>query len=210
MLAEAKKCYEPRWIAKMTSNFYATPMPFRRIILWILAGLFSVSAVALVGFLVRNRTEPFSGDGTLEDGGFWSYPRYRVAFPKLDLTAGTNHLLTFRGMPTANLFFDLRVDGLPKDRTKMDNFDLLKASGTRLRVDIRTAEGKPFAEGNDVLTNWVVNQSIMYWSVWHTNLPRLEFDGRTTYAIRIELLNAPPEAAPLTVIPMFWGGGWER
>lgn len=184
-------------------------MPFRRTVLWILTGLILLTAAVLIGLLVINRSAPFSGDGTFEDWGFWSYPRYRVVFPKIDLTAGTNHVLTFRGMPRTKLFFDLRLDGLPKDQTKMDNFELLRETGARLRVDIRTAEGKAFGEANDLLTNWVVTKGITYWQVWHTNLWKLEFDGRTTYSIRIELLHAPREVAPLTVIPKFRGGGLE-
>ena len=63
--------------------------------------MIAVAAIVLsVAWLVLPyRVSRYRGDGAITDGGFWSYPRYRIRLPQAELTANRTRLYKLKGLP---------------------------------------------------------------------------------------------------------------
>ena len=77
--------------------------------------MIAVAAIVLsVAWLVLPyNVSRYRGDGVITDGGFWSYPRYRIRLPQVELTAAQTRLYKLKGLPPVPLTLKLEVIDRP-------------------------------------------------------------------------------------------------
>src|SRR3954463_11071676 len=106
----------------------------------------AVAVVTLAWLALPYRASCYRGDGAITDGGFWSYPRYRIRLPPIYLKADRVHLYRLRGTPPVPLTLMLEVAG-PRPLEEKD-LDALSSVGTEVSVTITDDHGKAVASAS--------------------------------------------------------------
>lgn len=193
-------------------------VPFLRVRFLLKATLQSVVLVVAViafglGLLwlrdIRSANVGSFGDGSLTDSGFFSYPRYRVSFPVLQIVSGSSHVLTVSNLPPVRLTLGLELLATNEDQIPQTPFAQTEWNGTTLRVSVERLGVGTLSEAHVPIRDWVLAQSELRQMLWHANLRDLRFAQKPIYHVTIELLNAPQDLPPLVVRPILEGGGNE-
>jgi hypothetical protein len=175
--------------------------------LWVLLGILLIAGST--AFFRSRMTPGFSGDGVLTDSGFLSYPRYRIAFDTVFLTARTNRVLSAKGMPSGTMTVGFELVGNATNSTSQARLEQLRQQGAELSVRIDTDKGELVAQADAPLKEWQLAQSSSRDLLWHAKLRDLHFDRASAYRIVIELSKTERGTDPLLVRPIIEGGGNE-
>lgn len=170
----------------------------------------TITSAFLAGMcLVLGCSKQFSGDGVVTDSGFWSYPRYAIAFGSLDATNRAHRTYQFTGAPAAKMTFGFVVVG---DRGGEDAANALRGSeGSRMTFHIRIAKagGAEVASVEASLKDWQVSQSPEQVMLWHEKLRDVNFDRKWTYKIFMDVSRTGDATTPFLLRPVLKGGGNE-
>lgn len=163
----------------------------------------------------------FSGDGSLTDWGMFSYPRYRIEFPPLQLSKPGQYRFRARGLPNVLLTFGLRVSPPfgPSDFRIINGKSVpppghmnwekgLRGIGTVVGVQISDSTGNSLCRWSAPLADWKMASSVTYVVWWHGACRDLRFDPMKTYDIVITVKESE-SVPPVTVTPVLEGGGNE-
>ncbi len=170
----------------------------------------AIKSGLLVGaLLVFGCRKQFSGDGVVVDSGFWSYPRYSIAFDPLDPTNGADRTYKFTGTPGAKMTFGFVV---VSDSGRADAKTLFRSSETdwmSLDVKITKEGGATVASTKAALKDWQFSESPQRIMLWHDKLRDVNFDRRSVYRINIDVSGVAAATNALRLRPVLEGGGNE-
>ncbi|WP_406696712.1 hypothetical protein V5E97_37570 [Singulisphaera sp. Ch08] len=164
-------------------------------------------AVLFLGWLALPYTvSRYQGDGTITDRGFWSYPRYRIRLPQMELAAGRPHVYRLRGLPPESLYLTFEVVG--RRLVDDEDFDAMRTGKTWMAVTIADDRGRRVCSASGALKEWVLTQSYQHASYWHDGCVRPELNERTAYTMTVTVggESATPQ---LVIVPTLEGGGME-
>lgn len=164
------------------------------------AALVLISAVAIMFWFYNIRE--FSGDGTIEDTGFWSYYRYHIRFPPISLHQPGEYTFSCRGLPPDPLTFKLRTVGA-------GDSEQLRSLTTVVRAEWLDEEGRRVCEAVGPLQNWVLASCLAYGEYWQKSSSDVTFRRRRAYKLRLIVTDIDADSPPLSVEPMLEGGGNE-
>ena len=167
------------------------------------AALALISAVAIMFWFYS--THEFSGDGTIEDTGFWSYYRYHIRFPPISLNQPGEYTFSCRGLPPDPLVLKLRVEGTGE-------YDQLRSLTTSVRVELFDETGKPVGKAVGPLHDWIVTGNPaagLAWSYWHEDFRDITVRRRRPYRLKLIVTDIDVNSPHLSVEPMLEGGGNE-
>jgi hypothetical protein len=172
----------------------------------IVVGVLVLGVVATALWLWPYSVREFRGDGQITDTGFWSYPRYQVRFPPVELSQAGQHTFTCRGLPPAPLTLLLATAG--KDEAA---YDSLSRIGTVVTVRIDDDTGQTVYSASGPLKAWV-----LMWGYpgnaggyWHENCRDMRLRRGRTYQLGVGVTAVDPAAPAVVVQPTLEGGGNE-
>jgi hypothetical protein len=173
-------------------------------------GAWMVIAVAIVGGLfllipsmVFWRVKEFKGDGTITDNGLFSYPRFEVRFPVVQLQGSEEYSFVFQGMPSERLYFGLRV------LNKISE-DELNASDMKIMVRFVEGTDSVVCEAEGTVKKWkkeIANGERI--TLWHMGCRDIHFYRKKTYKLLLSVKTFTGEARQIIAEPTLWGGGFE-
>ncbi len=168
-------------------------------------------AVYLRGTLYYD-SSTFVGDGSLSDGGFWSYPRYRIEFPAISLSDSNVTQFRFRGPPTTRTTFKFVMTSA-EGWTGFELSDQL-SSDVRLRnisVDVALvdSEGLTIMQCNGTLHQWMLESSGVEGAFWHVSGRNVPLNKRESYTLTVRTTASAGNTLRLTARPLLYGGGQE-
>src|SRR5262249_19287035 len=114
----------------------------------------AITVLSLAWLAFPYRPSRYRGDGTITDRGLWSFPRYRVKIPPMELPAERGRRYRLQGTPPVPLTLKLEVVG-PRALDEND-FETLASMGTRVAVTIADDLGKEVASASGPLRDWVL------------------------------------------------------
>lgn len=164
------------------------------------ATLALISAVIVMFWFYHTRE--FSGDGTIEDTGFWSYPRYHIRFPPISLNEPGEHTFSCRGLPPYPLTFKLMIVGKGQR-------EQLLAVKTTVHLEWSDGAGQTICQAVGPLHDWVVCSSVVEDYYWHKNSRDITVRRGRQYRLRMIVKDVDADSPPLSVEPMLVGGGNE-
>jgi hypothetical protein len=179
-------------------------------------------------------TRELQGDATIEDTGFWSYPRFHVRFPAVSLSEPGEHVFTVRGLPPVPLSFILNLADLQEKENEARDFlrshpnskfavhqnqnpEQSEAIYEKFRkVDTVveftwSCDGEIIVTAIDPLKSWKLEWTPAYQSggYWHPKGLEVSFGRRNAYQLKLKVRNVDVHAPPLLVAPTLRGGGNE-
>ena len=174
--------------------------------IWIAVG--AIGLLLLVGaWVIRYRPELLSGDGTMTESGYWSYPRYTVAFPSVEIANDARAFFHVKGLPRDPMTFML--NSVPPANAKpIAAVDLVEEKDWTLTVRIRDDEEQEIYGVSARLSEWHTAQSVGDSYSWHTSLRDMNFSTRRDYTIEIRV-SGPLDSSGLFLEPQLTGGGNE-
>jgi hypothetical protein len=148
----------------------------------------------------------YRGDGAITDRGFWSYPRYRIQLPQVELTANRTRLFKLTGLPPVPLTLELEVI----DRRLVDpkDYDLLRRMSTTVSVKIADVHGRTVCSASGPLKDWVLTQGFQSAGYWHPNCREVRFHEDMSYTMTVAV-GGESSDSPLVIVPTMQGGGNE-
>jgi hypothetical protein len=149
-------------------------------------------------------TKSFHGDGTLEDTGFFSYPRYHARFAKIPLGQVGDYSFTCQGLPPVPLRLTLNLDG-------NGDYDTLTKLDTVVSCSVLDEEGKTVASAAGPLRDWTLawvpaNATGYY---YRRDLREFELNSRRTYQLNVAVRDVDKKSPAIHVVPTLQGGGKE-
>jgi hypothetical protein len=166
----------------------------------------AAAVVVLAWLALPYGASRYRGDGAITDRGFWSYPRYRISLPPMDLKADRPHLYKLRGTPPVPLTLVLEVVG-PRPLEEKD-LDALSSVGTRVSVTITDDHGKAVVSASGPLNEWVLTRGNQYAAFWHRDWVARRLRQGTTYTLTVSA-GGGSATPPLEIAPTLEGGGNE-
>ncbi len=153
------------------------------------------------------KVSEYRGDGAIMDRGFWSYPRFRIRLPEVELTANRTRLYKLKGLPPVPLVLELEV----VDRRLIDpkDFDMLREMSTAVSVRIADIQGRTVCSASGPLKDWVMTKRPQYAGYWHPNCRDVRFREGMSYTMTLTTGKEGSESDPLVIVPMLEGGGNE-
>ena len=149
-------------------------------------------------------TREFRGDAKIEDTGFWTYPRYHVAFGRMSLTEPGKQVFRCSGLPPKPLTFQLQIDG-------KGNYVDLSSLDTIVDIRLRTSDGEIVGEASGPLHEWVLAWTPAFDSgaFWHPRLRDIRVQRNQEYTLTVIVKDVDSNSPPLEVQPTLTGGGNE-
>jgi hypothetical protein len=195
---------------------------------------FACLMVALVAiFLWPYDIRELEGDATIDDTGFWSYPRYHVRFPAVSLSEPGEHVFTVSGLPSVQLTFILNLADLQNKEEESREF-LRTHPNEKFEIHHETpdqwrtiherfqkidtiveftwsSKGEIMVAGAGPLKSWKLSWVPAYDSggYWHSKGRELNFRRNKVYQLKLKVTNVDVHAPPLLVVPTLEGGGFE-
>ena len=175
-----------------------------------------VAAVLLVLFatiwIFSYHTSEFKGGLSIQDSGFFSYPRYHAQLGQFPLWEPGEHQFTVRGLPPGPEYLQLYVE----DATHADRAELTSLS-TSVEVSIVDSAGKEICAGNGRLSDaetreretWVLSSSASSALFWHESCREFPISTSKTYTIKIKLSEVHAHSPHRTLLAVLAGGGQE-
>ncbi|MGE0536593.1 MAG: hypothetical protein AB7O68_16605 [Pirellulales bacterium] len=168
-------------------------------------------ALYLRGLLYYD-SESFVGDGSLSDGGFWSYPRYRIEFPAISLSDSNVTQFCFSGPPTTRTTFKLAMTSA--EGWTGWNFGEQLRSDVRLRgisvdVVLVDSQGRAIMQYGGPLQQWMLMQSDAEGAFWHVSGRNVPLNKREAYTLTVRTTASAGNTLQLTAKPLLYGGGNE-
>lgn len=166
-------------------------------------------AIALVGLAAwfLPSPPPFSGDGMIGDTGFWTYPRYTIAFKPIDLTRDGSATYSFIGAPDELWTFHMTITDpqrgrwLARNRSVDDVF--------HMSVSIARSDGHEVASYSSPLRYWMISETRNWVELWSPSLRELRLDPFVSHQVRIEIKARDQPASEIFGVPSLSGGGNE-
>jgi hypothetical protein len=165
----------------------------------VLLAVLAILAAAL--YYLPYSTRSYRGDGEATDRGFWSYPQYVVRFPAVSLSEPGEYTFTCRGLPPVPLNFYLRVLNDVKD----DKYALLRGLQTRVAFTLSEESGAKVCEATGPLKDW----KLAWGTFGQPSCRAIEVRRGQGYRLTLTVTGIDPNSPPLSVEPMFTGGGLE-
>jgi hypothetical protein len=173
-----------------------------------LCALILIAIAAAVLWNLRQRyaytVRGFSGDGQITDTGFWSYPRYHVALPRIRIGENKTYTFSFQGVPREHLGFGLNLDDLQQHVALQAIKDKIK-----LGVRLQDNRGNVLCEVSAPLGQWreAWSQTRVYY--WHDQCRDCLTRPDCSYTVTLTVEGAPENVAPILLTPILEGGGNE-
>jgi hypothetical protein len=181
-------------------------LPRVRFTVWRMIAAVAVAVLCLAWLSLTYKPSHYRGDGTITDGGFWSYPRYRIRLPPMPVQVEEVHRYRLRGVPPVPLTFRLEVVGQrPLDEKDLDP---LASVGTCVSVTVADEHGRPVASASGPLRDWELSRSSGYAAFWHPELRQTRLRERAAYILTVTASGEDP-GPPLVLTPTLEGGGIE-
>lgn len=161
--------------------------------------------------LLPYSTSSFSGDATIRDYGFWTYPRYEISFPKIPLNRPGRHVYFVRGLPPPRLTLCLTVPWPSEAMSLSQSESKLRGltSSSNVRVTISDDSGNVVCERSLSLCDWVLSVSIADARFWLPAFRDLRFRRTCQYTVAIEVDCDNTTFEPVMAEPILAGGGIE-
>jgi hypothetical protein len=171
----------------------------------------------------------FRGDGTFTGGGLFSIrPRYSIRFPEISLEKPATFTFVFSGVPSEVFGFSLELNDLESRRKATDEYlqkhpnekhALLETRGKYEKVCRNKAEIEVTLH-SDGFQLWVIDGPLSDWVIawtpaldsgefWHARCRNMRLRPDRSYQLTIVIKNVDRASSPLTLIPVFSGGGLE-
>lgn len=197
---EAQAFYNPatgRWLNRASRGITCMHLSF-------LSGIM----VFGLGFLL-GCGKPFSGDGVMADRGYWSYPRYEIAFDSLNATSNMRRTFRFTGVPTARMTLGLVVVESERKIAAGPTFPAPEFENAILLVEIKLENGTIITKRSAALKDWKVSRSSKRVMLWHDSVRDVAFSRRAGYELTIDVSGMAAAAEPVVLRPILEGGGNE-
>jgi hypothetical protein len=147
----------------------------------------------------------FSGDGQITDTGYWSYYRYHITLPKVQIAERRVYKFSFQGVPHEHFGFGLALDNMAQLRA-------LQAVKDRLRIGVTLQDetDKIICEVSLApLAQWIESSSQTSVQYWHKGCRDFVLDTARAYTVVLTLEVEGHNVAPIVLTPTLEGGGNE-
>lgn len=160
----------------------------------------------LAWLILPYKASRYHGDGSITDTGFWSYPRYHIRLPPLDLSVDRKRRYSLRGTPPVPLTLSLQVVGpKPLKEKGLDSFSTLE---TQVSVTITDDHGKEVIALSGPLKHWVLATGGRYPEFWKPQGRDLRLREGSAYTLAVSV-DGESTSPPLVLAPTLEGGGNE-
>ena len=146
----------------------------------------------------------FSGDGEINDTGFWSYPRYHLVLPRIQSGGGKTYAFSFRGVPRGRFGLGLALD----DPRQSPVPEKVKSSIT-IGAKLHDRRGNTLCDVRSPLTAWTESWSRTRVLFWNAQCRSLELRPDCSYVVELTIEADDHSLAPILFIPVLEGGGNE-
>ncbi len=158
-------------------------------------------------WMMRYRPHLLSGDGTITDSGFWSYPRYAISFPQIEVADGSHAIFRVNGLPRDPMAF--RLNAVRPDKAgPLAAVDLADEKDWTITVRFRDDQEHEVYSVSAPLPEWYMARSVKTAYLWHTSLRDMSFSTRPEYTIEIRF-SGPLQSTGVFLEPHLTGGGNE-
>ena len=181
-------------------------MPRYRVVVTSLLIVGGLAACLLLIVWKRWHIGRVSGDVIASDAGYWSYPRYKFAFPRIDSSNQTGSAFAVAGLPRDPLTFTLEVVGTRSGKAAVPEVVM---EGSRVSVRIVDRSNVTVYEGSDHIARWRWNTSVTHIALWHESLCDMRFDPGESYTVEIAIQSEHDEIDAIVFEPRLSGGGNE-
>ena len=161
--------------------------------------------------LLPNYTQAYRGDGIITDGGFWSYPRYRISMPGVLLTETQQHVYFLEAVPTAKFMFGLQVLNVSVQGREAppDGFESIRKNlSVAVAVKITDDRGETLYACFAAVQKWQLSVSSDRTYLWLDGYDIKLKRGRR-YRIDLDLAAESVNGSRVLVEPFLAGGGSE-
>ncbi|HKV90976.1 MAG TPA: hypothetical protein VJW20_00360 [Candidatus Angelobacter sp.] len=173
----------------------------------------AVLAVVLLTIWVYSyHTFEFKGGLSIQDSGFFSYPRYQVRVGEVPLWKNGEYHFAVRGLPPVPL--DLRLE--VRNATAADSVQLMSLP-TFITVSIADRSAKAVCRASGRLSDrrnqdgfiWVLTADNSGAWLWQTHCQNVAVSRFKSYVVNVTVGDVDPQSHHWTIIPILEGGGSE-
>jgi len=158
-------------------------------------------------YFVLHPAWKYHGDGTIDDSGVISYPRYRAAFAPIQFNIPSQHRYSFRGFPGSPAWVMLETPSAPLA-------DSLEALQTHIEVAVVDDRGRVLCRGAGSpagrdAERWVVTSSQRAIGLWHMGCNGFGTGACKPCQLTVTISDVDPATPSIPLVPTLKGGGIE-
>jgi hypothetical protein len=146
----------------------------------------------------------YSGDGRITDSGFWSYPRYRIELPQIQIEPRSAYRFTFKGAPPEDCGFGLSLTDPGQRRA-------LQAARDKITLGVKLEDdsGRVLFDVRTPLSKWIESWSQGDSFYWHERCRECALTPHDTYILTVSVESSARDLGPIYLTPILKGGGFE-